>query len=317
MLFNYHRMDDRNAGDFWSPPTRYFKFSTETKSVGIWNEKGQNYPLNGDVIIGGGGLLGNSSFEEQLYHICRNRIGKLISWGLGHNRPSYDIKSPRAHNMIRYTGWRKSVRIMKGRLVSWGLVPRPRLPKIEFDTLRDLMNMFDLHGVRDYGYGHNWVPCASCMHPLLDKYRNRPIENEVVVFYHSSHMRLYINDLPCQGNIDMDLEAILEFLSSGQTIITSTYHGAYWGIMLGRKVIVVPWSTRFLGFKYPVCLCHDLLDLRRCLKEASAFPEALEECREVTKAFAKRVGDLLRVEVRRRLKIVHSPVVVESNDEEE
>ena len=63
------------------------------------------------------------------------------------------------------------------------------------------------------------------------------------------------------GNGSGDLNGALAFLASGETVITSTYHGAYWGLMLGRKVIVVPWATKFLGFRHPVTLCHELVDL--------------------------------------------------------
>lgn len=310
MLLNYHRIDIRNAGDFWSAPVRYFRFSTPTESVGIWNEHGQGYPLEGNVIIGGGGLLGNLRFENQLCHICRKRKGKLVSWGVGHNK--HDVAPPKKRCLIQYKGWKKSARIVKGHLVSLGLIRGPHLLKVEFDTQQDLMKMFDLHGLRDYGCGYNWVPCASCMHPLLDVYRTRPIEHDVVVFYHSGYMRLQIDNLPSQGSLDTSLQRILEFLSSGETIVTSTYHGAYWGILLGRKVVVVPWSTKFVGFKYPVPLCYDLLDLPGCLKKAQAFPEALEECREVTTHFAEQVADLLRVEVHRRKEALDSPLVADN-----
>ena len=105
-----------------------------------------------------------------------------------------------------------------------------------------------------------------------------------------------------------DLNGALSFLASGETIITSTYHGAYWGLMLGRKVIVVPWATKFLGFRHPVTLCHELLDLSGCLKRVQAFPDALEECRAANTDFAERVADLLGVSVRLK------PVIGEASD---
>jgi hypothetical protein len=109
---------------------------------------------------------------------------------------------------------------------------------------------------------------------------------------------LNIDGLPRESNDSGDLDGALAFLASGETIITSTYHGAYWGLMLGRRVIVVPWATKFLGFRHPVTLCHELVDLQGCLKRVQAFPEALDECRAANVAHAERVADYLGVSVR-------------------
>lgn len=306
MIYNYHRIDTTNAGDMWSAPYQYFEFSNPLISVGILDENKQGYPLDGDVIVGGGGLLGNPDFEKQLYYISSNRKGKLIAWGIGHN-----MRPLKKRRLIRYTGWRKKSRIIKGKLMSWGVLPRPHPLKIDYSSLQNLMKLFDMHGLRDFGYGYNWVPCVSCMHPLIDKYRNVPAKHEVVVFEHSYFLEIDIENFPHFGNLYSNLEQILAFLSSGDTIITSSYHGAYWGILLGRKMVVVPWSTKFTGFRYPVSLCYDMINLPTCLKEAKATPEALEECRSKNMNYAEQVADLLGVEVIRKKSVeLHSSAYV-------
>jgi hypothetical protein len=175
----------------WSVPLRYFEFSTPSRIVGILNEQGQGYPLDGDVVIGGGGLLGNPTFAKSLYHICRNRKGKLISWGIGHN-----IRRPGKKAVIRHYGWRKRARLVRGHLMSWGVLPRPLPPKIRYDEQQDLLDLFDLHGLRDYDCGYPWVPCVSCMHPLIDTYRARSAEHDIVVCHHPDFMELHIEGLP-------------------------------------------------------------------------------------------------------------------------
>ena len=106
----------------------------------------------------------------------------------------------------------------------------------------------DLVGIRDYDVGLPWVPCASCMHPEFD--RPRSPKHEVVVFSHKK-FRLNIKGLPTFTNKEVDFRAVLDFLGSGETILTSSFHGAYWGTLLGRKVLAFPFSSKFFWLKAP------------------------------------------------------------------
>ena len=292
MLLNYHRIDENNSGDTYSSPLYYFEFDTPSLELEI-GPCDEPMRLDADVIVGGGGLLARKTFAKRLRYLCENNKGKLISWGIGHNDYT---KAVNRH--IRYRGLGKISRIARTRLAGLGLTGTPFEGPIDYSGIKDIMDSFHMHGIRDYGCGYDWVPCASCMHPALDRHRATEPEHEVVVYDHVGRKRLEIEDLPRMGNGSGDLNGALAFLASGETVITSTYHGAYWGLMLGRKVIVVPWATKFLGFRHPVTLCHELVDLVGCLKRVQAFPEALEECRAANVAFAHRVADYLGVSVR-------------------
>ncbi|MDH3217116.1 MAG: hypothetical protein OEN01_12655 [Candidatus Krumholzibacteria bacterium] len=294
MLFNYHRIDQDNAGDMLSSPVNYFEFDTPTLELEIGPIQ-EPLRFDGDVILGGGGLLARTTFERRVRDLCENSPHKLISWGIGHN-----AYTGAAGRHIRYRGLVKVGKRVKSRLLGWGIMRAPAAVTIDYGSIRDIMDRFAMHGIRDYGCGYDWVPCASCMHPVIDKYRGRTIQHDAIVYDHVGRKRLLIDGLPRMGNASGDIDEIMTFLSSGETIITSTYHGAYWGLLLGRRVIVVPWSTKFMGFKHPVVLCHELVDLPGCLQKARAFPEALEECRAATVAYADRVANLLDIEVRRR-----------------
>jgi hypothetical protein len=151
-----------------------------------------------------------------------------------------------------------------------------------------------LVGVRDYGTRFRWVPCASCMSALFDKYRSRPPEREVVVYRHSLQWLDTIPtdlQLPTLTNQEMSFENVLAFLASAEVVITSSYHGAYWATLLGRKVIAAPFSSKFYGFRHPPVLAtgERLADWRSLAKDCEIYLNSLEECRTVNLAFYEDV----------------------------
>jgi hypothetical protein len=289
MVTGIHLHDKSNAGDIWSSPLHYFDFGVEVRFSNIY----ETADPEGDIIIGGGGLLGNEAFDEAIERIASRRNGKLIFWGVGHNGHRYPFQY-----VIDYRGFKKAKAVLRSYLNRYGIRRHTFRPlEADYTQLNDTLALCDLRGVRDYGTGFDWVPCASCMHPLLDKYREAAPKREVVVFEHPLFMSLRIEDYPVMRNLDHDLAEIMSFLSSAETIITSSYHGAYWGILLNRKVVCVPWSTKFMRFKHEVRICQDLLDLKSHLKAARSHPSALEECRRANCEYAEKVGDVLGVSV--------------------
>ena len=116
-------------------------------------------------------------------------------------------------------------------------------------VLPKYIDRFDMVGLRDWGTKYRWVPCVSCMNKGFDI--DRKIKNDVVVYEHKDH-RLCIAGLPCMNNRSSMREA-LDFLGSAQTVITNTYHGVYWSLLLSKKVVILrPFSSRFYGLKYNV-----------------------------------------------------------------
>lgn len=99
-----------------------------------------------------------------------------------------------------------------------------------------------LAGLRDKTSKH-WVPCPSCISALLDN--QPPPEHDTVYYAHQSHDLPRLRGSPYLTNRVAFDEAI-RFLSSGKTVVTNSYHGAYWASLMGRKVIVRnPWSSKF------------------------------------------------------------------------
>ncbi|MTJ09046.1 MULTISPECIES: polysaccharide pyruvyl transferase family protein [unclassified Anabaena] len=276
MLLNIHRRDN-NVGDIMSSPLRYFKFPKETQAIDIMTVNNPEI-LKNNIIIGGGGLIARDFFTEKLNYIADNRKGKLISWGIGHN------------------GYENVDRELK---------------------YPQYMDKFDLHGIRDYNQGFNYVPCVSCMSKLFDKKYN--VKHEFAIYKHgNSNWKLPMNELnfPVMENhqvnykptkinqlfnlfspddFQVSFSKIIKFLGEADTILTNTYHGMYWGILLNKKVLAFPFSTKFYTLKYKVPFCDPLNpnDWQDKLQEARRYPDALAECRDANQQFYQKVIELL------------------------
>ena len=154
---------------------------------------------------------------------------------------------------------------------------------------------YDLVGIRDWSADREaagrYVPCVSCLSPVLDT--DRPVEREAVLFVNADLTKPRPPvALPVLDNT-APLAEIAAFLASAAVVVTNSYHGAYWATLLGRRVVCVPYSSKFHGFKFPPALSADGVDWRDRAKEARAYPEALEDCRRLNRAFHRRVMDIV------------------------
>ena len=156
---------------------------------------------------------------------------------------------------------------------------------------------FDLVGVREYTKEREadgcYVPCVSCMSPLFDV--DYPMTSEAVIFHNASdsiksRYPITVGGLPTMNN-EQSLENIIAFLGSAETIITNSYHGIFWGKLLNRMVVCVPYSSKFYGFKYtPAYSDNGGLDWRG--KEHQMDPNALEDSRAVNMLFYNKVLEI-------------------------
>ena len=159
---------------------------------------------------------------------------------------------------------------------------------------------FDLVGVREWSEEREraglWAPCASCMSPLFDG--TWPIKHEAVLFvnanpsiterYGAASEFLWImqNARP--------MAEIVAFLGSAEVVVTNSYHGVVWATLLRRRVVCLPYSSKFYGFRHPPAYSRDRgLDWRDAASEALVYPGALAECRMATRAFHGRAMDVI------------------------
>jgi hypothetical protein len=133
------------------------------------------------------------------------------------------------------------------------------------------------------------------MDSKIDQYRSSPAKYPLVAIEHPFYCTLDIPNIPRLSNIDSSFEEILSFAALGETVLCSSYHAAYWSLLLGRRVIVVPWSDKFFGLRYPVPHCFRPSELQECLAQARSYPGALSECRQRNLQFAQDLSELLGI----------------------
>lgn len=216
------------------------------------------WPRGAAVIIGGGGLCHPSLSAIIARRIRESRPGKVIVWAVGANTHG-------AAAIGDYPAW----------------------------VLRA-----DFVGVRDWlpGRGLRWVPCASCLSPEFARAAALPAQHAVIGYWHHEWPAPVTGIPLALTNACASLQRAATFLAGGETVLTNTYHGAYWATLLGRRVVIVdPFSNRFLAMRHAPQICT-AADWREAARRALAYPEALDECRAATRAFAVDVADVLREE---------------------
>jgi hypothetical protein len=88
------------------------------------------------------------------------------------------------------------------------------------------------------------------------------------------------------------LDEVIPFIGATQTLLTDSYHGAYWATLMGRKVVAFPTSSKFYDLKHAIPL-GDPVDWQKLSRLSIAYPEALEECREANRDFYLKVLELV------------------------
>jgi hypothetical protein len=268
-VINLHRIDENNAGDFFCAPHHYFKAlhgtqvdiydykSSNPQVVKDWSEK----IINNALVIGGGGLLNRGSFEKQikLFESLSGKGKKTVLWGVGHNSKD---KSE------------------FGKIASYNID----------------VNNFGLVGTRDFNMPGEFVPCVSCMHPIFDKTFEET--QDIGIIYHKKTLKnkqliKKLNEFPSTSNTK-DIDEIVSFIGKSNQIVTDSYHAMYWSMLLGKKVVVVPNSSKFYDFKYqPIITSFE--NFETDLKKSTAYSGILNEFRDINLKFADKVFDYLNL----------------------
>lgn len=136
-----------------------------------------------------------------------------------------------------------------------------------------------------------YVPCASAMSGLFDA---PPAPVHPVVLF--THARKSVGlarpaGVPQQDNHTGTMADAVAFLARGETIVTNSFHGTYWGLCLGRKVLCLPFSRKFDFFRDPpVMAAPD--DWPEHLHRAAARDGVLDDARARNRAFFDKVMNL-------------------------
>jgi len=265
-ILNIHRIDPNNVGDLFSSPNHYFEKIDQKLDIydyktldSFAKENFISKICDNSLIIGGGGLLNRPSFERQmkLFETLAQKGKKTVLWGVGHNEKNKNTFGKVTHYNV--------------------------------DTSK-----FGLVGVRDYDMKELWVPCASCLHPILDT--KASVENEIGLIFHQKTMsnksiQNKLKDFPSISN-SSSLEIMIDFIAKTDTIVTDSYHAMYWAILMEKKVVVTPISSKFFSFKYnPVFSSFD--NFPQDIKKTQRYLGVLDECRQINTDFSEKVFDYL------------------------
>jgi hypothetical protein len=132
------------------------------------------------------------------------------------------------------------------------------------------------------------------MHPALRK--QYAIKNDIIWFEHKKQL---IKDfgpepIPRFVNSGDNIEQTIELLGSANIILTNSYHGAYWGTLLKKKVIIVggTWSTKFKWFKHPPTILGKKEDWQDAIDSSNIYDSALDECIYATEQYWNTIKGL-------------------------
>ncbi|HJS01684.1 MAG TPA: polysaccharide pyruvyl transferase family protein [Flavobacterium sp.] len=268
-VVNIHRIDKKNIGDFYCAPHHYFDV-LNGKSMDIFDYKSEDKEVrenfinkisNRSLIIGGGGLLNRESFAKQMkmFEKLSGKGKKIVLWGVGHNEKKQKLY---------------------GKISNYNI---------------NIEN-FGLIGTRDYNMPTNYVPCVSCMNTIFDQ--NFEVKNEVGIVFHKNTLKKenvtkkYKNFATSSNTTN--LEDLIQFIGNSENIITDSYHTMYWAMLMNKKVIAIPNSSKFYDFKYqPIISTFD--DALNHLNKGQIYSGILEECRELNLEFAEKAFNYLNL----------------------
>jgi len=215
-----HAMDENNPGDWWSTPKHYFpKFKNAT--VSHVKNFDQDIGKIDVLVYGGGDLLSsaNNKYRKWLEKtITEYQPRKLVGWGLGLSPEYFKMEGNQLLKNFDYLGC--------------------RLPVLD-------PNFFHKMHIKEMD-NYEYVPCASCLHPVFDD-NNEEIRHDIGILHHKNWpinnrwIRGALGDSSYQQifNSPNNIENMVDFIKKSDRIITSSYHGAYWSMLLGKKTLVV------------------------------------------------------------------------------
>ena len=172
------------------------------------------------------------------------------------------------------------------KLIAWGIGTNYGVNKDK--GYPEWIDDADLVGLRDYNakFGE-YVPCPTCLHSAFDSPYS--IEHEKVYYLHAGKEKPNV-DAPILTNKAKDIYRIIRFLASAETVVTTSYHGAYWAMLLGKNVQVVPWSTKFKTFKYSPVMLESVHEVSN---DTMSVPnDYLKECRNLNRKFYEQFKSL-------------------------
>lgn len=207
MIHLINRVDFDNCGDFACCLGQYLKLPNYMNhDIDAINWQ---YVKEKDLVIfGGGGMLNcTDTFNTNIRRALRT-CESVIGFGFGFNtHDGRDTQEP---------------------------LTTEELGAFKYITVRDF----------NHPSGIRYTPCPSVLH-ISKAHRDAEPLRKVGVIHHKVfncedqwHHESIVNSRP--------LHEVLNFISTSEEIVTRSYHAAYWGLLMNKKVTVQDmWSEKF------------------------------------------------------------------------
>lgn len=150
------------------------------------------------------------------------------------------------------------------------------------------MEKIKLIGIRDYIDENTYVPCVSCMLPHFDL--NYTVKRKIGVAKHKEFSENIPGEFSKYDSVTnaASLESVIRFIGESEYIATNSYHMCYWATLLKKKVVLFgEFSSKFDNLRYPPVRYSGMLE--EDLKKAVVYETALEESREINRAFLMKL----------------------------
>ncbi len=174
--------------------------------------------------------------------------------------------------------------------IVWGVGISPKnVAHYRFDILEGSCALI---GSRNWNVNRcDYVPCPSAMSPLFDG-APEPAR-DVVMFLHAKKSQAVHcpEGIPKLFNLGGSMAEAIAFIASGETVVTNSFHGTYWAMCLGRKVVCLPFSDKFRQFRENPVFAGPQ-DWTRVVKSAERRPDTLADARSRNTAFYEKVMNL-------------------------
>lgn len=173
--------------------------------------------------------------------------------------------------------------------IAWG-VSTVQSSVLSFKYARSRRQM-TMVGSRDYGDArYEYAPCVTCMSPLFDL--DHSSQHEVVFYLHktkSQGLDLKIPaGTPVLDNFCASMREAFNFIGSGEVVVSNSYHGVYWALLLGKKVLCLPFSKKFSQYRFDPGY-SEAGRWQKDLQKAVSQPDMLAVCRAASRAFEAKV----------------------------
>jgi len=182
--------------------------------------------------------------------------------------------------------------VENNKVILWGIGSNTFEP-IAWDILNH--HNIVLAGIRDISLdipGVEYLPCVSCKHNLFDY---SVVDSSEIGIIEHIKIPVVINDIPRITN-GLDITQIVDFISSKESIISTTFHGVYWSQLLNKKVAIFSdtgkINSKLINIKHRVSICNSNNYLE-VLKYSSRCIGLLEESRYLNDRFYEKFKSII------------------------